>query len=573
VPHTLGEQRATVPRIVLPITSRGLEVTDRLCWAFLGAAMAAAAGLILYLNRGTVFFVDEFERFLNSPTLGPVDVIEPHAGHLTATSNLVYRGILEAVGADYVAFRVLAVSVVLLAAGLFYEVVKRRIGALPALAPTLLLLFFGSSWEMIATGLGFNVVFSIAMGLGALLALERRDRLGDAIASLLLIVAVATLSIGLAFLVGVAIYVLLRPDRWRRAWIFIVPLVLYAAWWLWALSADQSAGEAARASNALLTPNYIAESLAAVTGAIAGLSFDFSNQSEGGVWLEWGRVLAVPAAAALVVRLRRGNVPVSLWASLGIVLAFWTLGALVTFPLRPPGSMRYVYTGAVAVLLVASDAARTVHFSRLGLTVLFGACAISLTTNLALLRDGAASFRDRYSAPVRADLAAVELARDRVDPEFNPVAGEPALSVTPFPAGEYLAAVDRYGSPAFSPAELAREPESVREGADQVLARALDLELDRSGARPVGKRCQRIRRGAPGEAITFELPTGGARVRTRGGASATAGLRRFAEQPSIELGKVRPGETAALEVPPDASPTPWRMSIAAARSVEVCGLR
>jgi hypothetical protein len=47
VPQRLGEDRATVPRIVLPITSRGLVVTERLCCGILGAAMAVAAGLVL----------------------------------------------------------------------------------------------------------------------------------------------------------------------------------------------------------------------------------------------------------------------------------------------------------------------------------------------------------------------------------------------------------------------------------------------------------------------------------------------------------------------------------------------
>src|SRR5215207_8785599 len=76
VPHRLGEERATVPRIVLPITSRGLVVTDRLCWGILGAAMAVAAGLILYLNRGTTFFVDEIGFLYSSPRLDASYVLE-----------------------------------------------------------------------------------------------------------------------------------------------------------------------------------------------------------------------------------------------------------------------------------------------------------------------------------------------------------------------------------------------------------------------------------------------------------------------------------------------------------------
>ena len=43
-------------------------------------------------------------------------------------------GVLETVGLEYAVFRVIAVASVLLSAGLFYVLAKRRIGSLPALA-------------------------------------------------------------------------------------------------------------------------------------------------------------------------------------------------------------------------------------------------------------------------------------------------------------------------------------------------------------------------------------------------------------------------------------------------------
>jgi hypothetical protein len=290
------------------------------------------------------------------------------------------------------------------------------------------------------------------------------------------------------------------------------------------------------------------------------------------VELGWGRVLAVVGVVALALRIRRGNLPTSLWVSLGIVLAFWTLGALAVGPARAPEATRYVYTGAVGVLLVATDAARSTRFTRIGLALLFAACAVSLATNIALLRDSAAQFRAGYSAPVRANLAMVELAREYVDPDLNPVADVRELSLGGIPAGPYLAAVDRYGSPAFSLAEVEGQSETVRQGADRVLAEALELRMTTSRRQLTPEGCRRIHSDAGGP-IAFELPAGGATIRARPSVPAKVTVGRFADSPSVQLGTVGSGETGTLEIPPDGSPRPWRGSIAGAGSVEVCALR
>jgi hypothetical protein len=569
VPHRL-EERATVPRIVLPITSRGLEVTDRVCWVILAAAMAAAAGLILYLNRGTIFNADELVWVLSSPSLGASDVLEPYNGNLIATTRLAYKAILETFGAGYVPFRLLGVSAVLLSAGAFYALAKRRIGALPALAPSLVLLFFGSAGDYAFAPIGTAALLSIAAGLAALLALERDDRRGDVAACALMALSVATFTTGLAFLVGVAISVLIRPDRRRRAWIFAVPLVLYAAWWLWALDSPGSSESDVKLSNALLIPNYVADGLAAATAALAGLSFDYTG-GEGG--LGWGTILAVLAAGALATRIRRGSVPPSLWVSLGIALAFWAAGALAFLPdLRVPDSSRYLYMGAVAVLLVATDAARRIRFSTLGLAALFAACAISLATNIALLRDGAAALRNGYSTPARAQFTALELARGEVESGFT---GLSALTYfrEVAPAGPYFEVLDEYGSLGFSLTELEDQSVGVRESTDKVLARALDLSLDPSATRQRVPRCDKLRAEGPNGAIGFELPAGGASLSARGEGPAPVTLGRFGPSPSVEVGSLSPGETADLRAPTDPSPTPWQASVTGARSVEVCALR
>jgi hypothetical protein len=559
-----------VPRIVLPITNRGLVLTDRICWGILGAAMVLAAGLILWLNRGTTFFVDELVWVYDSPNLSLGDVLKPYNGHLVATSKVIYKGILETLGIGYLPFRLLAVSTVLLSAGLFYALVKRRIGAVPALAPAIVLLFLGSDKQHIVDPVGFTVIFSVAAGLGALLALERGDRRGDIAACALLVVSVATYSTGLAFLVGVAISVLLRPDRRQRAWIFLVPLVLYAAWWVWALGQHNSGDQQTKLSNVLLIPTWFAESLAAVTSALAGLNFDYSGASQKLTEIGPGDVLAVLAVVALGLRIRRGNVPRSLWASIGIVLVFWVLGALAFGFQRPPTLARYLYMGAVGVLLVASDAARQIRFSRRGLVVLLLVAGLSLLTNIALMRDAGRFFRDQYSAPSRADFAMVELAGDRAPPRFDPVSDVPGARGYA-PSARYLEVVDRYGSPAFSLSELQSQPEGVRQGADRVLASALDLKLEATPPRLRVGGCRRLRSEQFGLA-GFELPAGGATLRAPGPAPATVLLGRFASAPAADVGSLPPGEEATLRIPTDSSPKSWRAAVNGGSAVEICGL-
>jgi hypothetical protein len=567
----LGAERATVPRVVLPITSRGLELTDRVCWTILGVAMLAAAALILYLNRGTTFYADELSRVLAGPSFDFRYVIEPHAGHLTATSNLVVQGMLRVFGPDYAAFRVLAIIPMLLSAGLLYALAKPRIGALPALAPAFVLLFFGSAWELVVVPFGFGVILGTALGLASLLVLERQDRAGDIGASTFLCLSVVTFSVGLAFVVGVAISVLLRPDRLRRAWIFLIPLGLYVAWWLWALTAAGSSGEDLKAANVLLVPSFVVDSFAAVTASIAGLGYNFTDPT-GNIEAGWGRILAVVAVAALLLRIKRGSVPSSVWSALGITLALWTLGGLVAGVLRDPTAPRYMYAGAVAVLLVATAAASRIRFSRLGLAALFAACGISLATNIALLRDGASFVRD-YSTEIRADLAMAELARDHLDPNFEPLRDAPFGSFFATPASTYLAVVDEFGPLGFSPSELERQPERFRQGADRVLADALRLRLTTTQSIPPRtEACRRYRAERAGAPIVVELPRGGAALRARGAAADAVTVGRFGAAPSVEVGTIPPNATAILRIPTDSAPQPWRAAIAGGTSVEVCGL-
>jgi hypothetical protein len=294
-----------------------LSLSDRALWTVVGVAMALASALILWLNRGTTYSIDQFDFVEDSPGLGVGDLFDPHNGHLVLTTRLAYKVILETEGIGYLPFRILGVLALLFAVGCFFALVKRWVGAPAALAPTVLLLFFGSAWHHVVVPVGFTSLLSIGLGLAAMLMLERGYRRADILACALLTLSVASFSTGLAFLAGIAVAVLIRREGRARAWIFLVPLLLYAVWWLQAPSLEGGVEADAEASNLLLIPSYIAQSLVAVIAAIVGLNYDFADPTQGRV-LFLGAALTLLAVLALGVRLASGDVPRRLWVALAI---------------------------------------------------------------------------------------------------------------------------------------------------------------------------------------------------------------------------------------------------------------
>jgi hypothetical protein len=514
----------------------------------LGGAMVVSAVLGLWFSRNTTFSQDGIYVFSSTPELDLRGAIEPYSPHLILIPRVVFAAILNAFGAGYLPFRLLTTASVLLTAGLFFEFAKRRIGAVVALAPTLVLLFYGSAGIHVISGGGWGVLLTLEAGLGALMALEREDLRGDIGACLLLCVAVATYSVGFAFVSGAAVLIMLGAARWRRAWVFLIPALLYGAWFLWSRGHGAGAGESPiTLSNLLLTPNWMFNSLASVGAALMGLNYPALGEG-------WGPLVAVVALIALGWRFWRGNITKWLWAAMAVPATLWTLEASAFSMFRAPGSSRYMFTGAIAVLLVAVEAARGVRLGRRGIVILYVVAAISLMTNIALLRDSSAQFR-RMAISERADLSAVELGGGRVSPRLT----TPVLPAVLLRTGKqniatgYIEAVRQYGSPAFSLPELRAQAEPIREQVDAALADTFGLRLQPTSA-PAGN-CQPV----TGQGRGFKLPAGGAVLRTTG-ARGPLRLRRFGNAFTVEAGILAPGVPMALPVPSDAAPDPWYAS-------------
>lgn len=573
--HTVTTPSAGLPTIRIAFERQARRAVaeptrDRNCLFVLATAMAAYAALAMYLTRGVRLFVDGVGLFLLNRGLDPDVLLAPLNGHLVLMERSVYAAGLALFGPDFVAFRLVETAGALLAVGVLYVYVRRRIGSLAALPLALLVLFLGSAWEVTIAPDVMTNVYSAAAGLGALLALDRRDRRGDLGACLLLAASIACWTLGLAFAVTAAVRIALERGRRRQLWVVVVPLAVYAAWLVWlrvtTLPHHLQTLQHISPSSIPEIPNAIVDEAAAVAGSAAGLNHDFHSQDPLAVLstdLSFGIPIAALGLAALLYRLRRGAIQAALWAAIAGLISFWTILALSFGVRRDPTTIRYVYPGAVLAAVVAAEALRGIRLSRVALVSIGTATALALAANLYRLQDGARFLRN-YSMTQAAQLTALEVARGRVDPTFR----VPSYFGVDLSAGAYLAAVARNGSPAYTPADLANQREATREAADSTLASALRLSL---GPPPAGirrSRCRHIEPSRSGGVVVTARPPG---VIIGAGAAAAVTVGRFGDRPSAALGTTPAGGPAALRIPGDALRIPWHVGVAAGtRPVTLC---
>jgi hypothetical protein len=470
---------------------------------------------------------------------------------------------LEVFGSDYLAFRLLATTMVLVTSGLLFAYMRPRLGAWPALAPSLVLLVFGADVLHVLVGNAITVLLAISCGLAALILVDRDETRGDAAACALLCLGVATYSVAIAFAVGVGV-ALLAAGRARRVWVAAVPLALYGGWWLWSLG--QSSGSEGQLvySNVLLIPAWSFQATAAALGALSGLDFRFAGSPQGD--RPAGTFLALVGIAALAWRFR-SSAPPGLLGALAIALALFAIEAVAHTELfSAPFTPRYLYPAAVVVVLVAAEGARSLAWPRPALTALFAVAAVGVATNLALLRNESRTLRNDYAPTLRAELSALELADGQIDPGFDPanaIEGRNNLLI-PFaeaavlrssPARSYVEAADRYGSLGFGPDELVAGPESIRIRTDAVLGAALGLRL--RAAEAPREACRRLTSGSG--TIAFALPPAGAVIAA--GRPAEVRIGRLAATPAFDLGGLEPGRPAVVSAPRLSAPGRWRVEV------------
>jgi hypothetical protein len=544
------------------------------------ASVVIAVTLNLWETRGQTFFSDEWGRLLFYNHGGLETLLRGYSGHLVVLHALLYKGLLNVFGADsYLPFRVTEALLMGAAGSLFYALARSRYEPWHCVFATLVLLFLGSAFEVLATPYGIVMLLPVTLGLAALVCLERLPGRGDPLACLLLVAALASQSVGLAFLVGAAIVLIQQSGRaaLARMWVVLTPGALYVAWFAWSRLTGPNIPDPVQLHNVTQVPSSVVEVCAAGLAAITGLFGSSGFAGNVPFDLTAGYLALGLLIIAGVWRVRSGWEPRRhVWVPIAIALTFWALIGMVANIARGPTASRYLYPSAVFLLLIVLELVRGLGANRRLIWFGVGALVVSLVPNLVNLNYQARQIRN-FAGLERTRLGALELLRQEV-----PAASVPALqlqgqkgviAVDPhgtIPAASYFAAVDRYGSPADSPPEIAGEDESLRSIADGVLLEGKDLALFPVPARQAnsGQRCRVFRPASSGK--PFSVPSSGVEIQRQSpGIQVTVLARRFATQfqrLTVPAGArpllLRPGRSHGVR--------PW---IALVRGAAVCAVR
>jgi len=536
----------------------------------LGLVLLAAAAVLLWMTSGLTYYQDTWAFLMHRRGFTADAFLEPHNEHIVLIPVAIVKLLLAIFGmTSALPEFVVLIGLLSATAILVFVYVRRRLGPWPAVIAATLLLFLGPAWQVLLWPFETGFVGAMMAGIAMLLMLEREDRHGDLYACGLLIVSLGFSTLGLSFALAAFVDVLLgRRDRGlRRAFVFVVPLALFALWYLgWGHTAESHL----TLRNILESPRYLLDGLASSLDSVLGLStIDVGGSGQP----DWGRPLLV-AAVVLVGygQYRRPGFSPRLWPIAAATASFWLLAGFNYIPGREAVASRYTYAGSVFLLLLAADLLRGVRFGRAALWVGGAVAAVAVTVNLIPLDDG----RDQLRAQTvftRSDLAAMNIAERQIDLSFSltpDIAGTPSL--IDVDAAEYFDAKRQYGSPAYTPKELAGADEVGRRQADIVLARALGIAavLRPDSLLPVGPGCVTI---AAGDGATRELrlAPGLTRIGLKPGPDGSFSLRRFAvgEYP-VATAASPGGSVTLLRIPRDRVARPWHLQVSASQPAVVC---
>jgi hypothetical protein len=532
------------------------------------AAMLASGVVLIAWQSHLTFVADDWDLLIQRRGLTLDDFLNPHARHIIITPAAIYKAIEATLGMDSLTpYAVVATTAFLGTVALLFVYLRTRVGEWVALFAVLPILFMGTAFEDLLTPFQIGYFGSMVFGLGALLALQRRDARGDAIACVLLIASLTFSEVAVPFLAGAAVAIALDRGPLHRAYVVLTPTLFYAAWYAgWASGPNSLSFE-----NVATSPSYILDGLASSLGSLLGTGPAFGDLNT--TSLDWGRPLLVGlvAVAALWLR-RRGKVSPWLPVAVTLALSFWFIAGANTGLGRLPTASRYQFVGAVFLVMVAAECAAGIRLRWQGLAAVAAIALAATLSNLNILHRSYKVFLG--TTPVaRGGLSGLEIAAPVVDPGFllTPENSD-AVWFNQVDAGRYLSAAAKFGSPAYPRDELADAPEGARIAADKVLAAALGVGLsDATGsANRASANCSTVgpvRDGAP----VVQLPPGGAFLRAAPGISAQVSLRRFATSFPIGLGTLR--GIAFLIIRRDLSDQPWSLQVSGNGPVTVCGLR
>lgn len=530
----------------------------------LSVAVLASGVFLLNLTAPLYFVLDEWDLVLLRQGWDADAFLAPFHEHIVLAPSFIYHVLLGIFGQSSARpFQVTATATFLLCAVLLFVWMRRRVGDWAALIGTIMILFLGAAFEDLVWSFQIGYFGSIAGGLGALVALDRDDRKGDVIASVLLLVSVTFSSLALPFIAGAWAEWYLNPRTKRdRLFMPLVSTVFYALWWLgWGHDAESSLSFA----NLIDSPRYMFEAASAGFTSLFGLATgDGSEPSQ--PHLIWGRIMLVAFIALGWWRVRKTGFSRSLAVVLVIALVSLFLTALNHNDLRPPTSSRYQLATSIFILLIAAELLRGVRFKPAVLAVAAVIAALSISGGISLMRDQVDARWTPNSENTKASLAALTIAGDSMADDFQIDLG----LEEPVPQADYLKSIEDHGRLGYAEPELEGKDPAIRTAVDSTLMTALGLELT-AAAPPAGELACRKVRPASTATMPLTIAPGSHAIANSGRTDLTIFLGRFSDSPILPLGSILPGSSASLEIPFDNSSRPWKMALDGTGTTTVCG--
>lgn len=527
----------------------------------LSVALAASAALLLSYTSHLTFLGDSWELLARRSGWSPSTFLEPFNEHPVVIPALIYRSLLELFGMDSaLPFHLVATALFLLCAVLVFVYMRRRVGDWLALGGALLLLFMGAAHEDLLWEFQMCFFGSIAGGLGALLALDRESRRGDILASILLVLATAFSTLGVPFILAAATKVALGPrPRGRRAFVPLLPLALYALWWL---TSGHPSGNQVGLSDLPDLPGYVFDAASAGIASLLGRQPLGANDRPPAL----AQLLTLVLGAGLIYWFgRKRSISPGLIVALVLTFSFWGLLALDRGPLR--FSSRFQYPSGVFLLLVATEALRGYRLPRGAAFAVAVIVAAAVAGGISQLDDGYSTRWKPTSDTIKATLAAVDVAGADAQPTYE-IGLPPSISVS---VGRYRRALRDFGTPASSEAQLLGSPEADRRSADQVFAGSSGAQLraDRPG------RLSACRKLDPGQRARIETalpPSGRFRITNLSDDEVIVEGGRFAPDASALLGGLPAGGSGFVDLSAGTSDRDWQLGIDGG-PVRLCAIR
>jgi hypothetical protein len=509
--------------------------------------LVVAAGMITWESRGIGFFGDEWRWIFDAvhPTIG--GAFQDWASHLMATTFGLFDLLPRVVGLSQLwPYRAVSLILHLGIVWAVFALASRRIGPRLALLPAAVVAFLGSGSEVFLTSLDYNALIATLACLVALVCVDRRTLRSDLGACALLIVGIGSFTLALAYAAGLALELFVR-DRFRRVWVVLTPLALYAVWRVEHGVPKGVAGDPSRHPLGVLKDSVrVASGAFAAVGGIQAATSTHANLI----------VIVVPVVmlGALILAVRAGLYRAPRFLNLTVTGAvLWVLIGYARGAQHDLFGSRYVYQGAVvATLLLVELWVPFAGRARVAVPALVAATLVSVGLNTHWMVDAGHFWRSK-SAIVRAKLTALEIARDTAPTNYRP--GQWALlSVTPKP---FFDAVSSFGSPGLTLSQLRRASEPQRRAADRVLIGASEIRFARieSGSDCPTKPRRLVRLTAHSSARFTFAAAGRATIRVS--------ARRFADEYSRVVDfQLAQGGTARIAVRLGAAEDPWQLRVA-----------